>query len=100
MCQLKEYNYPQANGYLQPNMKNFQLVDGDFDYVVYQRCFSGKLTKERYKTLHSLCRIYSRRPRYRCGHEWDCCGCLCGQNMSFTYKKNQVVISFSQSFNY
>lgn len=71
-----------------------------FDTRYYERVFSGRLTKARYKSLARACRVYSRRPKYRCGCEHDCCGCLCSQYMTFTYSRNQVVINFTQGFNY
>jgi len=81
------------------NTKNFKPAEGsDFDYKIYERHFSGKLTKCRYKILDSFCRKNSFHTH--CGHEWDCCGCLCGQSMSFEYKHNQVTVTLTQSFNY
>lgn len=82
--------------------KNLRMIDelSDFDRTVYVREFSGRMTKERYKKLSHICRYYSQPPKYRCGHDYDCCGCLCGQYMTFTYKYNQVVITLVQDFNY
>ena len=72
----------------------------DYDYRCYERVFTGRMTKARWKIIDRFCRLHSFRPRYRCGHDWDCCGCFCGQSMSFEYKHNQVSITFTQSFNY
>lgn len=78
----------------------FIPVESDFDYRTYERTFSGRMTKARWKIIDSFCRAHSYHPRYRCGHDYDCCGCFCGQGMKFTYKHNQITVGFSQSFNY
>lgn len=80
--------------------KFFEIESSDYDYRQYQRIFSGRMTKNRWKIIGQFCRKHSYRPHYRCGHDWDCCGCFCGQSMWFEYKHNQVVITFTQSFNY
>lgn len=79
-------------------LHKFDAVAGDMDYREYERVFSGRMTKLRYKTLDRFCRTntYSER----CHHEHDCCGCMCGQKLSFTYYRNQVKIRLTQSFNY
>lgn len=76
----------------------FVSMGGDFDYQIFERHFSGRLTKSRYKALDSYCRRNTRH--WRCHHEHDCCGCLCSQRISFSYKHNQVIISLSQGYNY
>jgi len=78
----------------------FLPVNIDADYRQYQRVFTGRMTKRRWKIIDRFCRLNTFRPHYRCGHDWDCCGCFCGQSMDFEYSRNQVVISFSKSFNY
>lgn len=74
--------------------------ESDYDYRIYERVFTGRMTKLRLKIIDRFCRLHSYHPHYRCGHEWDCCGCFCGQSMSFEYNHNQVTIRFTQSFNY
>lgn len=90
-------------------MKNFKAIESDYDYNVSQRQFSGKLTKNRYKAINRYVRkinnthIYGTSPNgyaYRCGCEHDCCGCLSSQSLEFTYKYNQVVLTFIQTYNY
>lgn len=82
------------------NWKRFKPVPNlDYDTAECTRSFSGRMTKARWKRLDRICRA-NRLSRMNCGHDWDCCGCLCGQYMSFTYKHNQVVITIYQSFNY
>lgn len=94
-------NEYQPDDYVIPKMDKFvQLDNSDYDYCNYERTFSGRMTKARYKILDRFCRIRSRSPRYRCGHEHDCCGCLCGQRMELTYSQGQVKIILSHSFNY
>jgi hypothetical protein len=55
--------------------------DADIDYRTCQRTFSGRMTRARYKLIHRYCRRNSFSTH--CGHEWDCCGCLCRQRLSF-----------------
>lgn len=74
--------------------------DSDMDREHYTRSFSGKMTKERYKKLSSFCRFHSRPFRYRCGHEWDCCGCIFAVDMYFTYKYNCVTVHLIHHRNY
>lgn len=101
MCNNTQYNYSQADGYIIPKMDRFKKSeDSDFDYRKYTRTFSGKMTKKRYKMLDRYCRLHSRSPRYRCGHDYDCCGCLCGQYMTFTYRYNAVTIHLQHTYNY
>lgn len=79
-------------------MNRFKQTDGDIEYRTYTREFSGRMTKGRWKILDRYCRKHSWSTH--CGHEWDCCGCLCGQYASFAYSANQVTVSITQSFNY
>jgi hypothetical protein len=79
-------------------MKNFKIINSDMDYTISKRIFSGKITKNRYKILDRFCRKNSFRTN--CGHEWDCCGCMCSQYMEFEYKNNQVILILHNSFNY
>lgn len=76
-----------------------RLYRGDYDSKEYIRTFSGKITKGRYKALESYCRRYSFCTS-ACGHDYDCCGCMCGQSLELSYKHNRVTIIVSQSFNY
>lgn len=80
--------------------KNFKPAESsEYDYKIYERHFSGRITKGRYKKIDSFCRKNSFRSRH-CGHEYDCCGCLCSQRLEFSYQKNQITITLTQSFNY
>jgi hypothetical protein len=81
------------------NMRNFKVIEGDIDYRVSEKSFTGKLTKGRYLTIDKYCRVNTFRAG-NCGHEWDCCGCLSRSKMEFTYKHNQVIITLTESFNY
>lgn len=95
MYYIGEQYIPQLNVL---DTHKFKPVERDMDEAIYERSFTGRMTKQRYKILDRLCRANSFR-RY-CGHEYDCCGCLCSQSMSFEYKRNQVVITLTQNFNY
>lgn len=74
--------------------------DSDYDRNHYIRQFSGRMTKRRYKILSHFCRYYSRPFRYRCGHDWDCCGCVFAISMYFEYKQNQVTVHLVHHRNY
>lgn len=95
----KHYENDLCEGAKDIKLSKFQATDNsDYDHRIMERCFSGRMTKARYKALRRICRSHSFSTH--CHHEWDCCGCFCGQQLSFTYKKNQVVITLTQSFNY
>lgn len=103
-CQTKRRRSHDERRYSQGIFEGKRLVPSDdemeMDYRVYYRTFSGRMTKKRYQLIRRICRFYSRSFRYSCGHDWDCCGCLCGHSMTFTYKHNQVKIRISYSYNY
>lgn len=90
----------ETNEFAHVKMARFTQLEGDIDYRDFERIFSGRMTKGRWKIIDRYCRVKSRSPRYGCGHDWDCCGCQCGQNLSFKYTRNAVIISLSMSFNY
>lgn len=96
--QLYRYGFDKSN--IDLKTVKFKPTSTDFDYRQYQRIFTGRMTKARWQIIDRFCRMHTWSPEYRCGHDWDCCGCFCGQRMSFKYSHNQVVISFTQSFNY
>lgn len=77
----------------------FKTIEGDMDYNVSQYSFSGKMTKLRWKLLDRYVRKNSFSGS-NCGHEWDCCGCLCSRTISLTYSANQVTITQTENFNY
>lgn len=80
-------------------MKHFtETNDTDFARRTYERSFSGKLTKQRYKLIDRICRKNTINADCDCEH--DCCGHLVNQRMTFEYKQNQVVISLVRVFNY
>lgn len=80
------------------NWKRFVDHSNDMDTAIFVREFSGRITARRWKIISSFCRKHCWR--VRCGHEYDCCGCLFAQDVNFTYKQNQVVITITQHFNY
>lgn len=81
-------------------MKPYKFVemDGDIDYVASERKFSGRMTKGRWKIISRWARANTRS--YRCGHEWDCCGCVSSTYADAFYTKNQVTIYLVSRFNY
>jgi hypothetical protein len=74
------------------------ISNSNFEYSTLIRVFTGRITKRRYKLIDSYCRNKSYSTH--CSHEWDCCGCLHNQSVSFSYSFNQVKIKITQSFNY
>ena len=75
-----------------------ELPDSEYDYRRFERVFSGRITKKRWQLIHRFCRLHSYRiPVYS---DYDCTGQLCGKDMEFTYKHNQVVIRLSMSYDY
>lgn len=97
-------------------MRNFKSIDEpDDDFAVQksQRVIVGQLTKKRYLRIkryakaHTNTAPYGRSESghaYRCGHDYDCCGCLCSERMYVDYKPHwkghKVTLTFVQSFNY
>lgn len=92
-------------------MKNFVLTESDFDIAVETRTIIGRLTRARKKLilnyvlnfneLHSA--PYGVSPNgypYRCGHDYDCCGCLSSDSMRVLFYKHRAVITHSQHYNY
>ena len=80
------------------NKKGFLAISGDMDYTTYQKTFEGRITKKRYKVLDRWVR--SNRQKYRCSHDWDCCGCLIGVSADLIVSKNKAEILVSYSYNY
>lgn len=76
----------------------FVSMGGDCDYHIYERYFSGRMTKARYKALDGYCRRNTFR--MHCHHDHDCCGCMTSQRVTFSYSRNCVVVSLSQHYNY
>lgn len=80
-------------------MKNFKQIEADIDYNVSERILIGRLTKLRYNALDRYCRASTFRAG-NCGHEYDCCGCLSSQSLTFEHKHNRTVLTLSLTFNY
>jgi hypothetical protein len=81
--------------------KNFTILEveeSDSSTDAFIRVITGRMTKNRYKSISRMCRnnSYSRH----CGCEHDCCGCLCDQHMSFTYKNGVTTLILSRGYNY
>jgi len=75
-----------------------QLIEDTIDSQKWERTFSGRLTKARYKLIKRYCSKHTKN--YQCGHVHDCCGCMYSQHMTFTYKQNQVSIIVTRYYNY
>jgi len=87
-------------------MRNSKWIsmDGDIDFRLSVRCINLPLNKKNYKLLDRYCRKNSYSSR--CGHEWDCCGCVSSVNTWMTYCNTnkygapQITIHQRVSFNY
>ena len=82
----------------QSNSNGFVTISKDMDYITYQKTLEGNITKKRYKLLDRWVR--SQNKNYRCGHDWDCCGCLSSVRADLVIAKNKAEISVSYSYNY
>jgi hypothetical protein len=96
---MKRTRNPHYSVIPETSPRKFVATDeSDYDRAIATRSFSGRLTKGRYKAIASYCRKNSFRSR--CSHEYDCCGCMYAQNLSFEYKHNQVTVTLIQHHNY
>jgi len=80
-------------------MRKFKIIEADIDYKMSERILTGRLTKLRYKVLDRYCRQRTFRAG-NCGHDYDCCGCLSSQSLTFEHKHNRTVLTLSITFNY
>jgi hypothetical protein len=80
------------------NPNQWEEIYTEFDHKVYQRYFSGRITKGRWKIINHYCRLNTFDNN--CGCEHDCCGHLYRQTMTFSYTFNQVVITVTRHYNY
>jgi len=92
-------------------MKGWTQRSDDMDSITESKTIIGRMTKSRYKIIHRYVRIhnyhlqapYGRSKNgyaYRCGHEWDCCGCPCGGGMHMKLKNGVITLTRYQSYNY
>ena len=81
-------------------MKGFKIIAADIDGQTSVKIINAlRLTKKRFKTLHRYARNHSHSIS-NCGHEWDCCGCLCSQRMELIYNYPFITITYSIGFNF
>lgn len=85
-----------------PNTKQFSVSESsDYDRNVIEVILLQEFNKNQWKDFTQKLRLNTLNNIGHCGHEWDCCGCLCGQSMDYEYlKKGVFKVTFSQSFNY
>jgi len=83
---------------IKPNYR-LTLVSWELDYSIFERSFSGRMTERRKKIIENYCNLHSHNVE-DCGCSHDCCGCFLGENMIFTYRQNQVVITHCMYYNY
>lgn len=81
-----------------------ELVDGDFDYRVYETVYNFPwelMSKAGFKKVYGLLRQeYPSRRSGGCGHDWDCCGCLIGVKTEITFNNKGAIVWEHHSFNY
>jgi hypothetical protein len=70
------------------------------DYRVYTRVLNGLITPLRLRILLEFARRFNSVKFGGCGHDFDCCGCLCGQHMDVHYNEQSVTIRVTYSYNY
>jgi hypothetical protein len=89
----------------------WQLLRDDIDSVVYTRFLSGRITKKRFEIIkrfvktynHAMSAPYGVSPNgyaYRCGHDWDCCGCLTSTSITMSAAKNEILLVLQSNYNY
>jgi hypothetical protein len=82
-------------------MRNFKTIASDIDFEIAEREIKGRMTPMRYKILSRYARVKSlKRGELYCGHEHDCCGCMCGQSMELIASHNSAKLVLAISFNY
>lgn len=90
--------------------------NSDYDHHEQTRTITGRITKKRYEIIRRYMKHYNERFRapygrsergypYTCGHDHDCCGCLCRASMYLDFSSidtfvSKVVLTIDKSFNY
>lgn len=94
----------------------FELDPGsDFESIIAKRTLTGRLTPRREQIIEQYVERANESHRYpygksadgyayRCGHDYDCCGCSSGKSFDFDieshWKGSKVTITMWESFNY
>lgn len=92
-------------------MRNFKRIDADFDMHVYQRIIMGRVTEARKKCVLEYTKRYNKRMSapygispngyaYRCGCEYDCCGCLVSTRMRAYIGEFGITLSIVEIYNF
>lgn len=74
------------------------LNSTDMDIELAIRPIVGNVTKERFKTLYRIARKHTES--LRCGHDWDCCGCVCRRYVDVVRHNGVLSIRVEQHRNY
>lgn len=85
--------------------EGIELTEGDREDFAGSRLITGRLTKKRYKLIKRSLRARNRAfdedySHGRCGHDYDCCGCVFAEKYSMRVVGNKIVIIHFQSRNY
>lgn len=82
-------------------MKKFKIVNNEsaMDSIVTQRTFTGRLTRFRYKILDRFVRMNNNKT-YRCHHDFDCCGCVCGRDAELIIGQHTTTVKIITQLNY
>ena len=79
--------------------RQWREIDIDSSYRTYELVVRGRLTRSRYKRIDRWCRKNTKH--YRCGHEWDCCGCIVDTICIIkSYTNNNLIIELTVTYNY
>ena len=79
------------------------MVESDIDYRVFERPINLPIDPEWVERALSFWKDVCNHltiSRGYCGHEWDCCGCFCGQTCRIVERDGNLFLRLSQSFNY
>jgi len=80
---------------------NWTVIQDEFDSQTQKREFKGKMTPMRWEAIKQYVKRFNRenKPDRRCGHDWDCCGCVTRNYMEISFEPQTVVIYWSVGFN-
>lgn len=84
--------------------KYFETENSEYDRREYSRSIHGRLTPRRFSIINEYVNRWNE-VNYRsghCGHEHDCCGCLCGVSMCFEIKSSgrYFYVELKKVYNY
>jgi len=79
-------------------INKWKTIKCDIDSTTIVREINSSMNKKNYKHINRYCR--KNNYRRKCGHDFDCCGCLNSVNTWFDYSNNKVSIFMKLNYNY